>query len=83
MSDTRAHPRALAEAPPAESAGLTDVERELLTQRQAAQVLQVSVAYLRASSCPKLLLPGSGPCGKPLVRYLRSDVLSWAMARRT
>lgn len=56
---------------------------ELLTQREAAGVLRVSVAYLRASSCPKLLLPGSGPRGKPLVRYLRSDVLSWALARRT
>jgi hypothetical protein len=56
---------------------------ELLTQKEAAGVLKVSVAYLRTSSCPKLLLPGSGPRGKPLVRYLRSDVLAWAMARRT
>ena len=56
---------------------------ELLTQREAAALLRVSVAYVRASTCPKLLLPGSGPCGKPLVRYVRSDVLSWAMARRT
>jgi hypothetical protein len=56
---------------------------KLLTQREAASVLNVSVAYLRASTCPKLLLPGSGPRGKPLVRYLRSDVLSWAIARRT
>jgi hypothetical protein len=56
---------------------------ELLTQREAAALLKVCVAYLRASSCPKLLLPGSGPRGKPVLRYLRSDVLSWALARRT
>jgi hypothetical protein len=56
---------------------------EVLTQREVAALLKVSVAYIRASACPKLLLPGSGARGKPLVRYLRSDVLSWAMARRT
>ena len=58
-------------------------EDELLTQREAANLLKVSVSYLRASSCPKLLLPSSGSQGKPLVRYLRSDVLAWAVARRT
>jgi len=56
---------------------------EILTQREGAALLKVCVAYLRASTCPKLLLPGSGPRGKPIVRYLKSDVLSWAMARRT
>lgn len=55
----------------------------LLTQRDAADLLKVSVSYLRSSSCPKVLLPGNGPRRKPLVRYLRSDVLSWALSRRT
>jgi hypothetical protein len=52
-----------------------------LTQREAAQLLRVSVSYLRASSCPKHLLPGNGPRGRPLVRYLRDEVLTWASAR--
>jgi hypothetical protein len=56
---------------------------QLLTQGEAAELLRVSVSYLRASSCPKILLPGRGDRGKPLVRYLRSDVLAWALARRT
>jgi hypothetical protein len=59
-----------------------DLDR-LLAQKEAAELLGVSVSYLRESSCPKVLLPGTGPRGKPLVRYLRSDVLSWALARRT
>jgi hypothetical protein len=54
----------------------------LLTQKEAARLLAVGVSYLRASNCPKLLLPGTGDAGKPLVRYLRSDVLGWALARR-
>ena len=45
-----------------------------LTQR-------VSPSFLRASSCPKHLLPGNGPRGRPLVRYLRDEVLAWGTAR--
>ena len=56
---------------------------ELLTQREAAAMLHVSVSYLRESSCPKLLLPGHGPRGRALVRYLRDDLMEWALARRT
>lgn len=52
-----------------------------LTQREAARLLRVSVSYLRASSCPKHLLPGNGPRGRPMVRYLRDEVLAWACAR--
>jgi hypothetical protein len=52
-----------------------------LTQREAARVLRVSVSFLRASSCPKHLLPGNGPRGRPLVRYLRDEVLQWGTAR--
>jgi hypothetical protein len=54
---------------------------EELTQREAAALLRVSVSYLRASSCPKHLLPGNGPSGRPLVRYVRGEVLGWASAR--
>ncbi len=54
-----------------------------LTQKQAAAVLQVSVSYLRASSCPKVLLPGNGKRGKPLVRYRQLDLLAWANSRST
>lgn len=52
-----------------------------LTQREVAMLLRVSVSYLRESSCPKHLLPGNGPRGRPLVRYLRDEVLAWASAR--
>jgi hypothetical protein len=57
-------------------------ERTLLTQRQAAELLQVSQAYLRASRCPKLLLPGNGPRGKPVLRYSKGDLLEWTRVRR-
>lgn len=53
-----------------------------MRQRDAAHLLGVSVSYLRASSCPKRLLPSNGRGSKPLVRYLRSEVLGWALARR-
>jgi hypothetical protein len=52
-----------------------------LTQREAATLLRVSVSYLRASSCPKHLLPGNGKRGRPLVRYRREEVLAWGAAR--
>jgi hypothetical protein len=52
-----------------------------LTQREAARLLRVSASYLRASSCPKHLLPGNGPRGRPLVRYLREELLAWGSAR--
>jgi hypothetical protein len=53
----------------------------MLTQREAAALLRVSVSYLRASSCPKHLLPGNGPRGRPIVRYLREELLDWATSR--
>lgn len=56
----------------------------LLKQKEAAAVLRVSVSYLRASDCPKVLLPGRG--ARPLVRYRRRELLAWAehwTARRT
>ena len=48
----------------------------VLTQKEAATLLRVSVSYLRQSDCPKLLLPGRGK--RPLVRYYRIDLLAWA-----
>ena len=56
-------------------------DRPMLTQREAADLLRVSVSYLRASSCPKHLLPGNGPRGRPIVRYLRDELLDWATSR--
>lgn len=55
----------------------------LLRQREAAVMLGVSVAYLRASNCPKVLLPGNGPKGRQLVRYDQGDLRAWADARNT
>lgn len=54
----------------------------LVPQRDAAAYLGVGVSYLRASSCPKVLLPGTGPRGKPLVRYRLADLDAWADAHR-
>jgi hypothetical protein len=54
----------------------------LWTQAEAAEYLCVSQRYLRASSCPKILLPGTGLHGKPLVRYNPADVRAWAQQRR-
>lgn len=49
----------------------------LVSQREAAAFLGVSQSYLRASSCPKVLLPGNGPRDRPLVRYRLSEVAAW------
>ena len=59
------------------AAGLRDPDA-LLRQRDAAALLAVSVAWLRASSCPKVLLPGNAT--RPVVRYKRSAVLRWEAA---
>jgi hypothetical protein len=55
---------------------------ELWTQKEAAAKLRVSVSWLRASSCPKKLLPGNGKAGKPLVRYDPKEVEQWTLQRR-
>jgi hypothetical protein len=55
----------------------------LCTQREAAAYLAVSPRYLRESACPKILLPGTGAKGKPIVRYDPSEVRVWADQRRT
>ena len=50
----------------------------LVSQKEAAAFLHVSQTYLRASSCPKVLLPGNGPKDRPLVRYRLSEVATWS-----
>jgi hypothetical protein len=50
----------------------------LVSQKEAAVFLHVSQSYLRASSCPKVLLPGNGPKDRPLVRYRLSEVAIWS-----
>ena len=50
----------------------------LWTQKEAAYFLGVSARYLRDSDCPKVLLPGNGAKGQPLVRYDPADVKAWA-----
>lgn len=50
---------------------------KLMRQKDAAAMLGVSISYLRASDCPKVLLPPSR--GKrPLVRYRESELMAWA-----
>lgn len=56
-----------------------DLVERLWTQREAADYLGVSARYLRDSSCPKILLPGNGPKGQQLVRYVPADVKAWAL----
>jgi hypothetical protein len=51
---------------------------EALTQKAAAALLSVSVSWLRASTAPRLLLPGHGPIGCPVLRYPRQALLEWA-----
>jgi hypothetical protein len=55
----------------------------LWTQKEAARHLKVSVSYLRASSCPKMLLPSLKPGGRPLVRYSRVEVEKWLRDHHT
>jgi hypothetical protein len=50
---------------------------DYLTQREAADLLRVSVSYLRASDCPKVLLPPSRGKKRPVVRYSRADLEAW------
>lgn len=49
----------------------------LMTPREAAQLLRVSAGFLRASSCPKILITGNGNTTKSVVRYQRSEILKW------
>lgn len=54
----------------------------LLTQQEAADLLRVSVRYLRASTCPKVLLPSTRPGARKLVRYDRNAIEGWLAGRR-
>jgi hypothetical protein len=62
---------------------IEDARGEFLTQKAAARLLGVSASWLRASSAPKLLLPGNGRRGQPLLRYGRTALLEWAGAIRS
>ena len=69
-------------APALPKPNLTDAERsECLTQKSAARLLGVSTSWLRSSSAPRVLLPGNGPAGQPLLRYSRAALLEWAGIR--
>jgi hypothetical protein len=57
---------------------IPDDNTECLTQKAAARLLGVSTGWLRASSAPRLQLPGNGPAGQPLLRYSRAALLEWA-----
>jgi len=59
------------------------IDDRLWTQAEAARYLHVSPRYLRASSCPKVLLPGTGARGRALVRYDPARVRAWAAQRET
>jgi hypothetical protein len=61
-----------------ETSDVTEQLEPLVSQRDAAAFLHVSQTYLRASSCPKVLLPGNGPKDRPLVRYRLKDVAAWS-----
>jgi hypothetical protein len=52
-----------------------------MTQKEAAGLLRVSQSWLRASECPKVLLPGNGPKRRNLVRYRMSDIERWPEER--
>ncbi len=56
----------------------TDEFPVTLTQKAAARLLGVSVSFLRSSSAPRVMLPGNGPGGRPLLRYDRAALLAWA-----
>jgi hypothetical protein len=62
--------------------GRQEMER-LVTQKQMAEAMKVSPSYLRASDCPKVLLPGNGKAKKSLVRYDPEEVAKWWTRHRT
>lgn len=64
-------------------ASATALPDRLWTQPEAAAYLGVSARYLRESGCPKVLLPGNGPKGQPIVRYRPADVDAWVQAWHT
>jgi hypothetical protein len=70
-------------------AATPSADRPLLTtdhlwdQTEAAYFLGVSPRYLRESSCPKVLLPGAGEKGQPVVRYDPHEVTRWVDGWRT
>lgn len=77
LTDVEAN-RSLMQSIGARQAQAATHEDNLLTQRETAHLLSVSVSYPRASSCLKHLLPGNGPRGRPPLRYRPDEVLELA-----
>lgn len=50
---------------------------QLLTIKEAAELLHVSASYLRNSDCPKVRLPGAKGDGRQVIRFNRADLLAW------
>lgn len=61
----------------------TPFHEPLWTIEQAATYLGVSARYLRDTDCPRLRLPGHGPKGQPIIRFLAAAVRAWAERWRT
>jgi hypothetical protein len=68
--------------PPASEGTVTTMHRGLLTQREAADFLSVSVSYLRTADVKKILLPGRGK-KRPVLRYDPNDLAEWVRHWRT
>lgn len=68
---------------PTRALAAADLPSRLWKQREAATYLGVTARYLRDSSCPKILLPGNGTKGQPIVRYDPAEVREWARAWHT
>ena len=65
------------------AASSSELPARLWKQSEAAAYLGVTTRYLRDSSCPKILLPGNGAKGHPVVRYDPAEVREWARAWHT
>jgi hypothetical protein len=55
----------------------TSANGGLWTQADCAAFLAVSPRWLRDSTAPKVMLPGGGPAGRPIVRYEPAAIQSW------
>lgn len=50
---------------------------QLLTAKEAATLLGVSVSYVRNCTLPKVMLPGGRGTGRCVVRIRRADLDAW------
>ena len=65
----------------APKAAADEVGALLMTPREAARMLRVSAEFLRASSCPKILMRSNGRTPKAVVRYQHAEVVKWIIAQ--